>query len=640
MATSTTSTCRNLLAILAVASITCASFSLSTPGSRRADAAPKCADPLDCRLWEAGATVGVRFGLATSNGSATHKATLLEEANVSVNHEFSWSGIEPDRGVWDFTKADDNYNFAVDHGLYQIAMHFAWDQLYLDDLPPWVTTITDPDELRSVLRTRAQTIFARYPELDRIDVINEPFLTLGSELYQNHFYDVLGPDYIEELFTIVESEAPPTTELIVNEGGIEYQPDKARSLVALVADLKAKGHRIDAVGLQTHLSIGEPNWQVLYETMQQIALLGMRPFISELDVPVPATVPDRQQIQDERYRHATLICLAVPLCDTINVWGVSDANTWYDWALYPDLDPMLFDESYQPKSSYFAVRDTLAAGRLDPSQPPQFLRTTPTGMTTGNASVTYALECRPVDQVTEIGYGELSAVTHIFVSGNPIRIPLPATLSWSTAASSDGTITYDATIELDLAEVARLYREETARPAVGLGGHLELVDTVWLWLGAQNLTLSFPAPAGTTLIGGSASSTSGSATVNGDTGSFTIGLGNLIGESRNAEPPVSVHASWAVRAGTSTAHSMVQLGPPSLSFDLEARLGVVFQGIEVYGGTTGATSCAAVQEVPVPETSIGDVYSPTSPTSASSPAAARYVSGNATPAMATPVFTG
>ena len=110
-----------------------------------------------------------------------------------VNHELSWAGIEPERGVWDFTKADDNYRFALDHGLYQIAMHFAWDQQVLDDMPAWVEGITDPAELRAVLAERARVIFARYPAIDRIDVVNEPLLTLGAELYHNHFYDVLGP---------------------------------------------------------------------------------------------------------------------------------------------------------------------------------------------------------------------------------------------------------------------------------------------------------------------------------------------------------------------------------------------------------------------------------------------------------------
>jgi endo-1,4-beta-xylanase len=110
--------------------------------------------------------------------------------------------------------------------------------------------INDPDELRALLVERAEVIFERYPDLDRINVINEPLPTLGggSELYESYFFRVLGPDYIAELFEIVDAAAPDDVKLVLNENFVEYFPEKAEGLVALVTDLVQRGVPIDSVG--------------------------------------------------------------------------------------------------------------------------------------------------------------------------------------------------------------------------------------------------------------------------------------------------------------------------------------------------------------------------------------------------------
>jgi endo-1,4-beta-xylanase len=444
----------------------------------------------------------VRVGLATGGRGPTQEAVIAREANVVVNHQFSWVGIEPERDVWDFTKADAEYAFAESHGAFQIAMHFAWDQALVDDLPGWVAQITDPDELRAVLRHRAEVIFDRYPGLDMIDVVNEPFQTTGSALVHNHFYEVLGPDYIDELFSIVEDVAPPSVKLIVNEGGVEYLPAKADSLVALAAHLKAAGHRIDGVGFQTHLAMGEPNWDVLYGAMRRVSDLGLGAYVTELDVPVPPTVAHRDAVQSERYRKAAAVCLAVPTCTIFDVWGVSDDPSWYEDAVGPDLDPLLFDGDFEPKPSYFALRDALAAGRPAGDGPPAFLVDRPRPLTDGTARTTYPLACAATAGPTTAGYGELADITALFLAGNPMSLPVPATLTWTPTTDAQGRAAHRARLTVDLQSVADRYLAETARPAVGLGGHPDLVPTVWLRLAGTHAIVAFDPPG--TVTDGSA----------------------------------------------------------------------------------------------------------------------------------------
>ena len=329
-----------------------------------------CADPIDCRLHEAGDVPGVHVGMLVQVGDADEAAIGATELDSVINHGISWNVVEPTRGTEDWSRPDAVADYARAHGLRQIGMHLFWDQEGLDDLPGWVLGITDPTELRAVLRERARAVLERYPDLARLDVLNEPIEAYGGQPYDNHFRRVLGPGYAAELFAIAAAEAPPGVELFLNENLVEYLPEKADALVALVEQLVAAGAPIDAVGLQSHLIPGEPDWDLYLRTMQRLEALGVTPFITELDVPVPATVPDRAAVQAERYRRAAEVCLSVATCDELIVWGVSDRSSWLDWFLAPGLAPLLLDQDLQPKPAYAAVRDELLAGRQVASEPP------------------------------------------------------------------------------------------------------------------------------------------------------------------------------------------------------------------------------------------------------------------------------
>ncbi len=324
---------------------------------------PRCPTVEACPLARVARSSGVSVGLFPQDFGAESQAVIAREANLIVNHGFSWSVIEPERGQWNFGPADAVDEFARRTGLREYGFHFAWDNDLIDDFPAWVGAIDDADELRSVIRERARVIFERYPRLRGIDVINEPIETFGSSLYANHFLRVLGPDYVAQLFAIVEAEAPRSTRLFVNEAFIEYNAAKADALVALVADLLDSGARVDAVGLQTHLLLGEPDWTLFRRTMDRLAALGVHVMVTEVDVPVAKTVADRFALQAQRYRRVVETCLAVPACDTVNVWGVDDAHTWLDSLFGPGTDPLLFDRWLRPKASYFAVRDAFLVGR-------------------------------------------------------------------------------------------------------------------------------------------------------------------------------------------------------------------------------------------------------------------------------------
>jgi endo-1,4-beta-xylanase len=47
-------------------------------------------------------------------------------------------------------------------------------------------------------------------------------------------------------------------------------------------------------------------------------------------------------------------CYAVPRCVGVTVWGVRDADSWK-----ADKTPLLFNNNWEPKDAYYAIRDYL-----------------------------------------------------------------------------------------------------------------------------------------------------------------------------------------------------------------------------------------------------------------------------------------
>ena len=318
-----------------------------------------------CTLREAAEAAQVRVGVAAAPRDEVWNRLISGEFSaLSPEGELVWRVIHPGPGEWDFEAADRTLAFAEEQALFTTVSHFVWDQATdISGTPEWVKTIQDPDELRRVMRDHLSTITARYgAEIDRWIVVNEPLEYSGPTLHRNHFFSVLGPDYISQAFRIAE-EAAPDSELWLNEIFTESYPAKASALVDLAANLVATGVPIDGVGLQGHLFPLDPDYTLVQDTMQRLGSLGLKVAITEMDAPVGSDLPNRFEVQAQRMARMVQACLAVPACDSVTFWGLDDEVSWLNWFLAPNLDPLLFDASLQPKPAYFAVRDALLVGR-------------------------------------------------------------------------------------------------------------------------------------------------------------------------------------------------------------------------------------------------------------------------------------
>ncbi len=370
---------RRALALAVAAGLTataCTSTSeVAEPGPSPADrrtgtpatSPDTCDSPDRCPLQAAGARSDLLVGTALKFGAEREAFQVREFSAVTSEREFLWSVIHPEPDRYDITGSDRVVAFAEEHDKDLTVTHFLWDPPALPTvLPDWVREVTDPDELRAVLRDHLTALHERYAgKIDRWNVVNEPLAADGSFERSNHFFRVLGPGYVAEAFRMAE-EIWPEAQLVLNENLTEYLATRSDGLVSLVEDLLAQGVRVDRVGLQGHLFLGEPDFDLAQRTMERLAALGVAVDVTELDIPlvdIAGGSPIDREEQAERGRKMVEACLAVPQCGSITFWGFDDGSTWLSDFIGPGTDPLLWDADLRPKPVHRAVVEALLQGR-------------------------------------------------------------------------------------------------------------------------------------------------------------------------------------------------------------------------------------------------------------------------------------
>jgi len=344
-----------------------ASSTTTTTAAATTAPLPEGCDPDACPLQVAGARSDLIIGTALKFGAEREALEVREFSGVTSEREFLWADVHPEPDRYDFTGTDRVVAFAEEHDKDLTVTHFLWDPPALPSvLPDWVREVTDPDELRAVLRAHLTALHDRYAgKIDRWNVVNEPLAAGGTLEPDNHFFEVLGPGWVAEAFRMA-TEIWPEAQLVLNENLTEYLAGRSEGLVALVEQLLAEGVRVDRVGLQSHLFLGEPDFDLARRTMEQLTALGVPVDVTELDVPLIGVGGGNRidvETQAERGRQMVETCLAVPRCESITFWGFDDGSTWLTDFIGPGTDPLPWDADLRPKPLHRAVLEALLAGR-------------------------------------------------------------------------------------------------------------------------------------------------------------------------------------------------------------------------------------------------------------------------------------
>lgn len=314
---------------------------------------------------------------------------VADQASILVpENAMKWGPLRPTPDKFDFRGADDVVVFALTHQQQVRGHNLCWHE----QLPAWFAGTVNKDNARQYLTNHIQTVAGRYDgKLQSWDVVNEaidPKSDRPDGLRLSPWLELIGPEYIEIAFRTAR-DADPKALLTYNDYGIELdtpeQIEKRGEVMMLVRRLKARGVPIDAVGVQSHLNVGDQPGAGLQNFVRELSRMGLQVFVTEMDVndrKIAGSVEERDAAVAKIYHDYLTMMLAEPNVNVALTWGITDRYTWLDGPKYARADgkpnrPLPFDSDYHPTPAFFAERaaiDTrlprrMAAPGSDPYAP-------------------------------------------------------------------------------------------------------------------------------------------------------------------------------------------------------------------------------------------------------------------------------
>lgn len=326
--------------------------------------------------------------------------TLAREFNIlTPENAMKFETIHPDKGRYDFHKADVIIDFAEANDMQVRGHTLVWDS----QLPSWLTEGEwTRDELIEILRDHIVTVVGHYRgRVVAWDVVNEAIADDGS-LRDTIWLRGIGPEYIEMAFRWVH-EADPDALLFYNDYGAEGLSPKSDAVYALVQGLLQQGVPIHGVGFQMHTGLDCcPKPENVAANMKRLSALGLDVHITEMEVKIKKPVTEKKLAQQAHiYRNILDVCLSADNCKAFVMWGFTDRHSYIPYAL-PGWDAaFIFDESYRPKPAYNALLNVLTESTSIPTPTPTPTYTpSPTPTPTQTPTPTYTPTPTPTLPIT------------------------------------------------------------------------------------------------------------------------------------------------------------------------------------------------------------------------------------------------
>lgn len=312
----------------------------------------------------------VRFEMLDKDMIYTDLVT--REAALIVCSCAHWRHLAPTPTTVDYSGLEAAYRWAVAHRMQYRGHALLWGEA----VPQWFAALPDrAAALRAVedhITGACRHFAGKFQSWDVVNEALKPGDGRADGLRRNVFLDKIGPDYLDIAFRAARA-ADPKTPLVLNDFGLELETeanrDKRRALLALLDGFKRRDIPIDAVGLQSHLSVsGMAQFDPVRfgDFLKALSDRGLSIMLTELDVVdqgAPSDVAARDAAVAETYRRyldAALKSLAVT---TVINWGLTDRNSWMTSGHSPAAAradglpprPLPFDVDGRPKPALGAI---------------------------------------------------------------------------------------------------------------------------------------------------------------------------------------------------------------------------------------------------------------------------------------------
>ncbi|GAA4049224.1 hypothetical protein GCM10022409_39730 [Hymenobacter glaciei] len=254
--------------------------------------------------------------------------------SVTPENGGKWGSVQPTQGAFNWTELDKAYAQAkpATGPQHLFRMHtLIWGA----QQPTWIKSLSSADQLVAIKAWFA-AVAARYPNIDHIDVVNEPintpptgFVTVGSPNAPAGSAAADGGGYINALggtgatgydWIITSFELArqyfPTAKLMINEYSVENSATRAGTYATIINLLKTR-NLIDGVGIQGHaFSTAGQTAATITGNLATLAATGVPLYITEYDSDGPG---DAAQLAE--YQRVFPLFWENPNVMGVTLWG-------------------------------------------------------------------------------------------------------------------------------------------------------------------------------------------------------------------------------------------------------------------------------------------------------------------------------
>lgn len=256
------------------------------------------------------------LGSAYSRSQANCFASYWNQ--VTPENGGKWGSVEFTRDNMVWTEADEAYALAKENGF-----PFKWHVLiWGNQQPSWIENLPAEEQLEEI-KEWYQAIADRYPDIDYIEVVNEPLHDPPNQAGSGggNYINALGGsgttgwDWILEAFRLAR-EYFPNAKLMLNDYNIINNDASTTDYLEIIALLQAE-ELIDQIGVQAHaFTTTYGSASMMQNNLDRLAASGLPIYVTELDIDGAD-----DQVQLEEYQRVFPVLWEHPAVKGITLWG-------------------------------------------------------------------------------------------------------------------------------------------------------------------------------------------------------------------------------------------------------------------------------------------------------------------------------
>ncbi len=243
-----------------------------------------------------------------------------------------WGSVERVRNEMNWSTLDSAYKLAKDNG-FPFQFHVL---IWGNQQPAWIESLITSEQ-REEIEEWFDTVSTRYPDIDMLQVVNEPLHDPPAGAGNGNYIDALGGagttgwDWVIEAYTLARTYFPDA-DLMINDYNIVNSSSTTSDYLELIALLQEE-NLIDAIGVQAHNYALGASASTIKANLDALAATGLPVYATEFDISGPSDA-----IHESEYQRVFPVFWEHPGVLGVTLWGYRpgmwNSNTAY--LLNPD----------------------------------------------------------------------------------------------------------------------------------------------------------------------------------------------------------------------------------------------------------------------------------------------------------------